>query len=223
MYLIMLIATLLIFAFTIYSGYTAGIFESSYMFFRNFVAFLLAFSLFPLGTNLIKKLIPQFSDYPVPQYIMVILFVAIFIILIGIADQMRYKHLFSKIDITINKYGDKIIGAIIGGLNGVIVSGFVLIFYALLPFVQFIPADFGRVNTARLPVDSGAVMLRTYSHISSRMGGKPFHWQAPNELSDEISANDPKGIGWEDIYRNHADFNSADLKKAAGRHVENGE
>lgn len=203
MFILMYIVSLVIIIFSCFGGYNEGIFESSFIFFRSAFAFIISFTLAVPLTNLIVAHVEIFEQYPVPGYLQAVFFAAFFVILIGVSDNLRFKYLFSSIDITVNKYADKIAGTGIGFLNGIVLSGFVMILWAMLPFVSFLPGDMGRVKTENFLIDSGAILLRSYAHLSHRMGGSEFPLQ---DTEIEVEDEDKVRKSWMFYYRNHADF-----------------
>ena len=210
----MYIAVLLIFAVMIYGGFRSGIFESSFMLFRNLMAFLLAFPLFAPATGFLLRMAPRLRIYPGPEYLRAVLYAAVFIVFIGICDQLKFKYLFYDIDITTGKNPDRIGGAILGIPNAIVISGFILILWALLPFPRFMPGDSGRVHVDNLPVDSGAIMLKLYSRSSNRMGAKPFFLEGLESVDpDETAESGLPRRGWMWHYRHHADFTLHDMNR----------
>ncbi len=218
MHIIMYLTILLIAALTVYGGYKSGIYEASYSFFRNVLAFVLAFTLFSPLTGLVASAIAFFDGYPQTEYLEAIFFVVVFVVFIALCDQLRFKKLFSQTTVDINRYADRIGGGLLGGVNGIVLSGFILILWAMLPFVKYIPGDFGRVNTAGLPVDSGAILLRVYAHSSDRMGGSTFPLTAEEEEDDGVARDRPRG-GWLEYYKGHADFTMYDIERITSEFV----
>lgn len=205
----MLIAVILILIITIYGGYSSGLYEASYIFFRNFFSFLLAFSFaFPLA-NVLASFLQQIDRYPLREYVGSVLFAAFFIMLLGLSDQLKFKHLFSQVEININRYADRIGGGVIGIFNGITLSGFLLILWATLPFVKYMPGDQGRVHVDKLPLDPGSILLHTYALTSDRLGGEDF------PLRDRKDPEEQETIerGWLTYYREHADFAPGDVEK----------
>ncbi len=215
----MYIAILLILAMTLYGGYSGGIYESSSMFFRNMLAFILAFTLFLPASALLAGVAQPLKEYPLIDYLQVVTFAALFIATIAIWDQVKFRYFFAPDSVTLNRYADRIGGGLLGAMNGVILGGFILILWTMLPFVKFLPRDFGRVHTDRLPVDAGAVLLKSYAHSSDRMGGGRFPltgFEADDEDDETIPQRRRRGWLW--YYRTHADLTSYDMERitAAG-------
>ncbi len=218
MHIIMYIAILLIAALTVYGGYNSGIYEASYIFFRNVLAFILAFTLFAPLTGFLTSAIAFFDAYPQAEYLEAIFFVVVFVVFIAICDRVRFKYLFSQTTVDINRYADRIGGGLLGGVNGIVLSGFLLILWAMLPFVKYLPGDFGRVNSGGLPVDSGAVLLKVYAYSSDRMGGSTFPLSGEEEEYND-SARDRSQGGWLRYYKGHADFTIDDIERIAAEFV----
>lgn len=212
----MYIAVLLIYVLTLYGGYSSGVFEASYLLIRNMAAFLIAWTLFHPLTGLLAVAVPHAGSYPWREYMEVCLFFVLFIAVLSLCDRIKYRYLFSQITVSINRYADRIGGTLLGISNGVVLSGIVLILWAMLPFVKFIPRDFGRVHTGRLPLDSGSLLLKAYSHSSDRMGGRTFPLEGDAEEMDDDQAAAGAGRsrrGWLWYYRSHSDITLYDIER----------
>lgn len=207
MHAAMYIVTLIIILTSAHKGYVSGIYESSYLFFRNYLAFLLSFTFFLPLTALLVRIATPMAAYPFPEYARPVFFIVVFVVFIAACDILRFKHLFPSIKITVHKYADKAIGGSIGLLNGIVLCGVLLILWTLLPFVKFIPGDLGRIHTERLPVDPGALLLRTYAHGTGRMGGRKFPLEGEHSTgleTDDQPTTPQKGYLW--YYKRHADL-----------------
>ncbi len=210
MLVIMYIAFLLIAAITIYGGYQAGIYETSYALLKHFIAFFLAFTSFMPAAALTASIIPAVGNYPMLEYLEASVFAVVFIAFISLCDIAKFRYFRSDVEIVINTYADRIVGGLLGTLNATVLTGFILILWASLPFAPYIPGDFGRVNTAALPVDTGELLLKTYARSSDMMGWKSFPLQEAGE-DDDVPERLQKGWLWH--YKRHADITVYDVKR----------
>jgi hypothetical protein len=208
-----------------FDGFRSGLFRTAYALLRHLLAFMAAITF----AGPVSGLIPGFKLHPGPQYARVISVAVIFGVVVGVGRYLRNK--FTAADVSGLELADKIGGSILGLLNGVVLSGFVLILWTLMPFAPYVPGDYGRIKTKSLPVDTGSVMLHFYKFSAGRMGGsRTFLLDGEPVLQDENLDGVPDagpGVGFEDVngngewdrgwmrqYRNHADFRVEDVEKA---------
>ncbi|MBS3762677.1 MAG: CvpA family protein [Planctomycetes bacterium] len=235
MQVVAILLLLVIFGIMIYGGISSGFFDSVYALMRNLLGFVLALSLCDPLTCLMTGLITRFKLHPGPLYMRMIVFATVFGVTVGVAGTLRRK--LTSPDLPSYPIADPVAGGILGVFNGLVVSGFVLILYALLPFVKYIPGDAGRIETQKLPVDSGALMLKYYGYLSDRMGGsKKFlvdpepvlpggdrngdglpdgRNPVPGKAFRDLNGNGRWDRGWLWRYRSHADISFVDYQRAA--------
>jgi len=192
MHTVAVVLTLLIIAATAYGGYKNGAFFSTYALTRNLFGFLVAMTLFePVGAVAAKVF---GHAHPVPLYCEAVSFVALFIAVFVGARYLKVR--FTPATVPGASLVDQIGGGFLGLVNGILIAGFVLIVWSLMPFAKFIPADFGRVDAERLPVDAGGIMLRFYGLTAKRMPGGRVFLVGPEEV-----LNDQDGDGRPDTSR----------------------
>ncbi|MFW5923909.1 MAG: CvpA family protein, partial [Planctomycetota bacterium] len=163
------------------------------------------------------------QTYPGPDYLLPVCFATLFAVMCGIARSLRNR--FTAAEVPSFNLVDRIGGASLGLVNGVVISGVVLILWSLMPFAPAVPADWGRVRTRELPLDSGALMLQFYSHASDRMGGEDFVLRTPDDERETVNEGEelPETRypalenGWLWLYRHHADFRPEDVERAKGQ------
>jgi uncharacterized membrane protein required for colicin V production len=229
MHVVAILATLIIIGFMAFDGFRSGLFRATYALVRHLLAFLAAMTFAVPVAGLILSLVPNFSTHPGPQYVRVIAVAIIFGVVVGAARYLRNR--FTAADISALDLPDKIGGSILGLLNGVVLSGFVLILWTMMPFAKYVPGDYGRIRTTSLPFDTGAVMLRFYNYSAGRMGGSRMFLLHSEPVQQDANADGVPdagpGVGFEDLngngewdrgwltrYRNHADFRVEDVEKA---------
>ncbi|MFW6457641.1 MAG: CvpA family protein [Planctomycetota bacterium] len=236
MHIIALLTLIVIIVFFTYEGFCNGLYHSSYLLINHLIGALIALTFAEHLADLIQNQIPTFQRYPGPAYLTVISVAVLFGGTRGLGSYLRQK--FTAGEITSLDLLDKVGGGILGLTDGLVMSGFTLILFTLLPFLAYIPGDYGRIKTEQLPIDSGAIMLNFYKSCSEKMGGnQPFLIEEEPILQDNNRDGRPDGgpgVGFEDInengtwdrgwmwtYRHHADFTVDDVKQAVGE--ENGE
>ena len=242
MHTIALIGVLLVLAVMIYGGYRSGLFEGVFALCRNLLAFLIGVTFCGPLTGLITSMVPDFELHPGPLYLRVISLALLFAITFGLAGFLRGRYAGTHVEAI--RLVDPIAGSVLGFFNGVILTGIVLILWALMPFAKYIPGDFGRIQTERLPLDTGSIMLHVYDYVSGRMGGgKSFLLESepitadanndglpdsrrdldgdgapdpvPGESFTDVNDNGRWDRGWVWLYRRHADFYKRDVDLAA--------
>ena len=201
-----------------YAGYRDGAFFSCYAFVRNLFGFLFAMS---FSEPLAKLVAGLTSDrHPLPDYYRLICFFALFALVFFVSRWLKVRY--TRANVACNVLVDRLVGPVLGLGNGVIVSGLLLIVWSMLPFVKYIPSDYGRMNVDALVVDTGSAMLRLYEFASRRTGGarvfllddEPL---AKDEDSDgvydpdadqysDVNNNGKWDRGWLWRYKTHADI-----------------
>jgi len=237
------LAVIAIIALLAYDGVRSGLFAATYSLVRNVLAFVLAMTFCEPVMHLLSRL---FSDWhPGPLYYRAIGFAAIFgfVFLFG----RWLKITYTDPVVPTYPYADYIGGGAVGVLNGIVLAGVLLVLWSMMPFAKFLPQDFGRVRTEKLPVDAGSLMLRFYSHCTRTMGGsrtfllhdepvlvdEDLPLGVPDRLRDIDGDREPDPVpgesfedrngngkwdrGWLWRYRTHADFHVQDVYDAAWR------
>lgn len=229
MHIVAILATLIIIGFMAFDGFRSGLYRTTYALLRHLFAFLAAITFAAPLSGLILTLVPNFKLHPGPEYVRVIAVAITFGLVVGLARYLRNR--FTAADVSGMALADKIGGSVLGLLNGIVLSGFVLILWTLMPFARYVPGDYGRIRTQSLPFDTGAAMLRFYKYSADRMGGsRTFLLDGEPVLQDQDADGVPDagpGVGFEDLngngewdrgwmarYRNHADFRLEDVEKA---------
>lgn len=229
MHIIAVLGTLVIIGFMAFDGFRSGLYRTAYMLFRHILAFLVALTLAAPVANLTKTLVPSFKLHPGPQYLRVVSVGVLFGVVVGLGRYLRNNY--TPADVQGLQWPDKIGGGTLGLINGIVLSGFVLILWTLMPFVPYVPGDMGRIKTQRLPIDSGAMMLKFYKYSAGRMGGgRPFLLEGEPILEDtdrdgrpdggagsgfdDLNGNGEWDPGWLQRYRNHAEFRVRDVELA---------
>ena len=167
-----------------YAGYRDGFFIATYALMRSLVAFLCAMTFCEPLRAVLASIIG--SKYPLPQYLLPISFILIFgaILVFGRWLKIRY----TDPGISCPAAVDQSMGPVVGILNAVVFTGALLVFWSMLPFAKFLPADLGRVNTKLGSIDTGYRMIAFYDFVQDRMGGN-----TPFLLEDETIENDVNG------------------------------
>lgn len=238
-----IIGVIVIVLLAAFDGVRTGLFATACSAVRNVLAFLLALTLCEPLVNVLTKV---FADqHPGPLYYRAIAFAGVFGFVFGIGRWLRVR--FTIPDVRSYYYADYIGGGALGVLNGIVLAGTVLVLWSLMPFAKFLPSDFGRISTDKLPLDAGRVMLRFYGRCTHTMGaGRTFLLEdervladreepygvpdaiadldgdgqldpVPGETFEDLNGNGRWDRGWLWLYRNHADFRVGDLYAAVGK------
>ena len=224
-----------------YDGVHSGLYATVYSLVRNVLGFLLALTLCEPLVGLVTRFL---SDrHPGPLYYKAISFAAVFGFVFLTGRWLKIR--FTIPDVRSYPYADYIGGAALGVLNGIVLAGTALVLWSLMPFVKFLPGDFGRIGTEKLPLDAGSAMLRFYARSTRTMGaGRTFLLDdervlrdeeepygvpdavrdldddgqldpVPGETFEDLNGNGRWDRGWLWRYRNHADFQAEDIRQAA--------
>lgn len=233
MVIIAFLATAVIIGIMAYEGIKTGLFDASLKLVRDLLALIVCITLAgPIALGVLSRL-PGMGDPPVPSYLYVVVFGLCYGGMIILFNQLKDRIFRTKV--SVQKYADMVGGGLLGAVDGVILSGMLLIFWTLLPFVPYMPSDVGRINTRSLPLDTGSLALKVYACVADRMqGNTPFLMDAEPVIEDDnvetestvedtigdykIVFNDLNGNGrwdrgWLWHYRNHADLKSREVER----------
>ena len=224
MHLVATIATPCLIALIVYAGYRSDTFSSVCGLLRNFLAFLMAMTFFEPLAGLLSSVI---SDrHPWPDNFPAVSLAVLYGVTMLVTMWAKTKYIPSQVPSF--RIVDRISGVVCGAASGIIITGFILILWSVMPFGKYLPGDFGRVETDRLMIDSGRIMLRFYSFTARKMGGgrtflledelvtvdfdsdKEFDQNLDEDYHD-LNGNGRWDRGWLWRYRHHADFNRDDL------------
>ncbi len=245
MTIVAVLATIVLIVVMTYDGVRSGLFSAVYSLVKNVLAFLIALTLCEPGMSLLTRFLPE--RHPGPLYYKAIAFATVFTVVFGFGRWLKLNY--TILDVQTPRYADYIGGGAFGLLNGIVLGGVVLILWSLMPFAKFLPADFGRIRTEKLPLDSGTLMLRFYDHCTGTMGaGRTFLLQdeavlkdeeepygipdalrdldgdglddvVPGESFQDLNGNGEWDRGWLWRYRTHADLRPEDVYDAVGAGV----
>jgi hypothetical protein len=209
----------------IYACARDGAFVSIYVLLRNLLAFMVAMTLMEPLASLVMLIAPE--QHPWPLYYRVVAFAGVFGAVFATARWLKIEHTPGAVSaITLV---DRIAGGICGAVNWIVVIGVLLILWSLLPFVKFIPGDFGRLETDSGLLFPGKAMLRFYGFTAGRMSGGRTFLVEDEELLADVNGNgafdkgdqfrdaNNNGLwdrGWLWRYKNHADFHFEDIELA---------
>jgi hypothetical protein len=197
-----------------YGGYAGGLYEGLYGFLREFIAFVVAVTFGLPLSHLIADLAG--TAYLTEGYFELISFCLLVIGIFGLGRWLRTQ--FTVPAVRCVKGLDEAGGALMGALHGGVLIGIVLVAWSMMPFVKYIPGDYGRVNPPAA-LDTGAMLLKTYGWMAEGMGGNDYvvygetlkQDKNDNGMVDEGEYKDMNGNGkwdpgllWQ--YRHHADI-----------------
>lgn len=231
MFFIAYALTIILVGLMIYSGYRDGLFSALLILSRHLVAFLVAMTFYePVG----RLLSSVFTNaHPWPLYFRVLS-------LAGLYGLVGAGSMWAKMKYTIPRVEgfrllDRIGGCVCGAAGGLVITGFVLILWTNMPFAKYLPQNIGQMNSSRMVVDSGSIMLRFYGFVAAKMrvpGGRPFlledepltidvngdreYQQAQGDEFSDINKNGRRDRGALWHYRNYADFTYEDILKMQG-------
>ncbi len=222
---------LVVVGFSGYAGYRDGIFFTAYALMRNLIGFLCAMSFYEALTRVFEGLI---SDTPMAHKYFLLISLALIMAAVFILGRWL-KVQYTVPNVPCTEYADRIGGPVIGVFNGVVVTGFLLIAWSMLPFAKYIPGDYGRLQIKSGVLDTGAMMLRYYKYAEERMGGStPFLLQDepvtgdlnqngrgdPGEEFVDANRNGQWDRGWLWKYKNQASITWEDLEGLPGFETE---
>jgi uncharacterized membrane protein required for colicin V production len=225
--IIALIAVFVLLLLMTYAGYRDGVFATVYALLRNLFGFLCAMMFCePLARQLTGAIT---RAHPAYDYFVAISFAAILAAAFALGRWLKVRYTVpGVVSITLV---DRIAGPALGLLNGIVVTGTLLVLWSLMPFAKFVPGDLGRAEVTKPALDTGSRMLSFYEYESKRMpGGTVFLLQDEPLKTDENmngkgdagdSFDDKNGNGqwdrgWLYKYRHHATILPADLQQLPG-------
>jgi uncharacterized membrane protein required for colicin V production len=221
------IVVILIVGLSIYGGLRDGAVFTLYTTTRNAFAFLCAMTFCQPMARVLMKLLT--SKHPAYDYFVVLSFVAIFGAVFAIARWLKVRFTIPYVHCP--KPVDRSVGPTVGLLNGVVVTGMLLVLWSLLPFARYLPGDLGRVRVSVSALDTGLAMLKFYDFVEDRMGGsrlfllrdEPLTFDPdengrydPRDRYDDLNRNGRWDRGWIWRYRNYAEITSDDLRAVLG-------
>jgi hypothetical protein len=233
MVIIAFLTTVVIIGIMAYEGIKTGLFDASLRLVRDLLALIVCITLAgPIALGVLSRL-PGMNDPPVSSYLYVLVLGLCYGGMTMLFNQLKDRIFRTKV--SVQKYADMAGGGLLGAVDGVILSGMLLIFWTLMPFVPYMPGDTGRINTRSLPLDTGSLTLKVYACVADRMpGNTPFlmdaepviedgNVEAENAVEDTVGGskivfNDLNGNGrwdrgWLWHYQNHADLRSREVER----------
>lgn len=224
--IIVLLAVLALLVAMAYAGYRDGLFAATYALVRSVIGFLCAMTFCqPLASFLTSAIS---STEPMPKYFVPISYIGIFGIVLAIGRWLKVSYTDPGVSCPASV--DRVAGPIVGLLHAVVFTGALLVFWSLLPFAKYVPADLGRVNAKLGALDTGATMLKFYDFAQERMpGNTPFLLEdepvqgrtqgeqppAPGEAFEDVNGNGKWDRGWLWKYRHYADIDESVLPAGA--------
>lgn len=206
-----------------FAGFRDGVFFSTYALLRNVVAFLCAMTFREPFARLLENI---FSDtHPAHDYFMLISFAAILGIVFVLGRWLKVRYTVPNVPCP--SLVDQIGGPITGFVNGIVVTGSLLILWSMLPFAKYLPADYGHIHIKADLLDTGAIMLKYYSHAEHTMGGAAVFLLHDERIQDDLNNNGRADLGegfydtnrngewdrgWLWKYRNHATIDPTALE-----------
>ena len=197
-----------------YGGYAAGLYESLYGFMRELLAFVVAITFGLPLSDLLADLAG--TAYLTRGYYELISF---FALVVGVFALGRWLRTEFTVPIVRSLKGlNEAGGALGGGLHGGVIIGIILVAWSMMPFVKYLPRDYGRMNPPAA-LDTGAMLLKTYGWMAEGMGGNDYVIYGEklkkdtndNGLVDKGEYEDLNGNGeWDPgllwHYKHHADI-----------------
>jgi hypothetical protein len=223
---IVLLAVLALLVAMAYAGYRDGLYAATYALVRSVIGFLCAMTFCQPLASFLTGVISR--EDPMPQYFIPISFIGIFGIVLAIGRWLKVTY--TDPGVACPASVDRVAGPIVGLLHAVVFTGTLLVFWSLLPFAKFVPADMGHVNTKLGSLDTGATMLKFYDFATGRMAGDaPFLLQdepvqgqtqpgappAPGQSFVDVNGNGKWDRGWLWKYRHYADIDESVLPAPA--------
>lgn len=208
--------------FVAYNGAREGAFFSAYNLCRNLLGFLFAMTLCRPTSMLLSVFISR--NHPAPSYFTAISFLLIFAAVVSLGRWWKLRTTFPGVECPAAV--EWIAGGALGLLSGVVLTGTVLVLWCMLPFGKYLPRDMGRIDIRSGVLDTGAIMLRFYDHLTDRMPGnssfllrdEPMVEDAdddglpdPGDKFDDQNGNGEWDRGWLWKYSHAADIRPSDL------------
>jgi uncharacterized membrane protein required for colicin V production len=165
------IATLLVVlvvGLSVYGGARDGFFFTIYALVRNLFAFLCAMTFCEPLARVLEQTLTR--SYPAHAYFAMLSFGAIFGVVFALGRWLKVHYTVPGVFCL--AVVDKVVGPALGLLNGVVITGTLLILWSLMPFAKYIPGDVGVIRIQSRTLDTGAMMLRFYDHETRSIPGK---------------------------------------------------
>lgn len=223
--IIMSVVVILLILAMLYSGQRDGGFVAAFSLMRNLLGFLIAMTFYGPVASLINSQ-ANLAD-PGPAYVRLGAFAVLYGVVVGLGRWLRLNYTIPEVQSF--QWLDRSVGGVLGLLNGVVVTGVLLIVWSLCPFMKYLPQDYGRVDPQGLWVDSGSAMLSFYDFATGRIpGSKKFVLQEPLDKDkdgdgevdagefEDLNENGEWDPGWLWRYRNYADIKQEDISSAGG-------
>jgi hypothetical protein len=232
--IIAVLVVLLLLGLNLYSGIRDGAFYAISACVRSLVAFLVAMTFCEPMAMLMKRYIAH--THPAYQYWRIIAFGFLLGLTVTIFRKLKVR--FTPPEVPCHPVVDKSVGPVFGLLNGVMISGMILIMYTMVPAVKYLPNNHGDLGMAGRTADTGGRLLRFYSFVEKRFGGGATFLLDENEpmrpgldlnnngqpdLPDEdinsivdLNGNGEWDEGWLVRYRDHARIEPIDMMRARG-------
>jgi len=167
------------------AGLRDGVFFTTYALLRNCIAFICAMSFSEPLARLLEKL---FTDaHPAEEYFLFIAFAAICGAVFALGRFLKVT--FTAPQVPCHALVDKAGGVTLGALNGVVVTGLLLVMWSLVPFAKYIPGDHGRVHIKSGILDTGAMMLKFYKRVEQGMGGSAVFLLDDEPIVEDLNNN----------------------------------
>ncbi|GAH68876.1 unnamed protein product, partial [marine sediment metagenome] len=186
----------------VYAGYRDGLFEAIFSLMRNLIAFVCAMTFCEPLARLLAAVITD--KPPAYEYFVPISFLLTFGVVAGLGRWLRIRYTNPEVPCPL--LVDRIGGPVVGLLSAVVLTGTLLILWSLLPFVKYVPGNYGRIQIKASVLDAGSGMLRFYSLAEKRMGGAEFLLH-DEPLEPDVNRNgrfdnDVEGEAFRNINRN---------------------
>lgn len=215
------IVVIIILLAMIYSGQRDGAYVAAYGLMRNLLAFLIAMTFYEPVSALVTRMAG--GTHPGPDYYRVLSFAVLYGAVVGIGRWLRLTYTVPEVRCL--AWLDRGLGAVFGLGNGIVVAGLVLVVWSMLPFVKYLPRDYGRVEPQNLWVDAGSGMLVFYDFATGPIpGSKKFVLEEPLKQDsngngrvdpgefEDVNENGQWDPGWLWRYRQHADITREEVE-----------
>jgi len=220
------IATLLVVlvvGLSVYGGVRDGFFFTAYALLRNLFGFLCAMTFCEAFARVLEQTVT--GSYPAHSYFVLLSFAGIFAAVFVLSRWLKMHYTVPGV--LCLAVVDKTVGPVLGLLNGIVVTGTLLILCSLMPFAKYIPGDVGVIRIQSATVDTGTMMLRFYDHETRCLPGngvflledEPLKTDANKNLrADEgdlyvdRNKNGRWDRGWLWKYKHYGDITPGDLR-----------